>query len=54
MVYADGFFRSKGSARLQCYDNLGNRDLIDDSVSIPNIETGFVSSIGMLTRRKMF
>jgi hypothetical protein len=48
------FFRSKGSARVQCYDKLGNRDLIHDSVSIQNIETGFVSSTGMLTRRKMF
>ena len=52
--YAYGFFRSKGSARLQCYDKSGNRDLIDDSVSTQNIETGFVSSTGMFTRRKMF
>src|SRR5882724_2494224 len=49
-----GFFRSKGSARVQCYDKSGNRDLIDDSVATQNIETGFVSSTGMLTRRKMF
>jgi len=28
--------------------------LIDDSVATQNIETGFVSSTGMLTRRKMF
>jgi hypothetical protein len=49
-----GFFRSKGSARRARYDKLGNRDLIDDSVSTQNIETGFVSSTGMFNRRKMF
>src|SRR5262245_33923514 len=35
-VGADSFW-SKGSARLQCYDNLGKRDLIDDSVSIKTL-----------------
>jgi hypothetical protein len=44
MVCRCGFFRSKGSARLQCYDKLGNPDLIEDSASTQNTETGFVSS----------
>ena len=51
---ACAFFQSKGNARLRRYDKLGNRDLIDDSVSSQNIQTGFVSSIGMFNRRKMF
>ena len=51
---ACAFFQSKGSARLRRYDKLGNRDLIDDSVSSQNIQTGFVSSTGMFNRRKMF
>jgi hypothetical protein len=45
---------SKGSARVQFYDKLGNHDLIDDSVSSQNPETGFVWSNGMFARRKMF
>jgi hypothetical protein len=49
---ACGFFRSKGSARVRDYDKLGNQDLIDDSVSTQNIETGFVSSTGMFNRKK--
>ncbi len=37
---------------MQGYDKLGNQDLIDDSVSTQNVETGFVSSTGMFIRKK--
>jgi len=48
------FFAARAVPGCKCYDKLGNRDLIDDSVATQNIETGFVSSTGMFTRRKMF
>jgi hypothetical protein len=52
MICAGGFFRSKGSARVRRYDKLGNRDLIDDSISTQKTRLVLFRSPGCSTEEK--
>jgi hypothetical protein len=47
-------FLEQGQCQLPRYDKPGNQDSINDSIANQNIQVGFVSSIGMFNKRKMF